>query len=97
MATQFLVNMEGTTLGVYAREEHDVDELLLLLEVLTVEDQTVVNDLADQADGRLGAEDVEYSWGDDYSGWHNCDYCSCDYCSYDSCDHCYPGTISKMS
>ena len=49
------INDEGAGLGIEATKEHDVLESLLLLEVLSIENQLIVNDLADEADRGLGA------------------------------------------
>mmetsp|Transcript_43975 Transcript_43975/g.58339 ORF Transcript_43975/g.58339 Transcript_43975/m.58339 type:complete len:354 (+) Transcript_43975:2013-3074(+) len=53
------VDVEGTTLGVHASSEHDVLQDELVLEVVTVEDDLEVDDLADQTERGLSAEVVD--------------------------------------
>lgn len=56
------VNVEGATLGVHAGGKHDVLEDVLLLKMVSVEDDLVVDDLTDKTERRLGEVCV--------NGWH---------------------------
>jgi len=49
------VNVERTGLGVHAGDEHDVVDFFLVFEVVSVEHNLIVDDLADQANRRLGS------------------------------------------
>ena len=53
------VDVEGTGLGVHAGGEHDVLEDVLFLEMLSVEDDLVVDNLSDQTQRRLSAVSVD--------------------------------------
>ena len=55
MTCETEVNVERTGLGVHAGDEHDVVDFFLVFEVVSVEHNLIVDDLADQADRRLGS------------------------------------------
>lgn len=62
MALHSEVDKEGSRLGVHASCEHDVLEDHLLAELVAVEDEAVVDNLADQSDWLLGSVSID--------GWH---------------------------
>jgi len=45
------VDIERTRLGVHASSEHDVNEVFLLFEMVTVIDDSVIDDLTEQTNG----------------------------------------------
>jgi len=49
------VDVERTGLGVHASSEHNVLQVFLLFKVITVVDESVIDDLTDQTNGRLSA------------------------------------------
>lgn len=55
MSGQSKIDDEGSRLGVHASSEHDVHEKFLLLEMVSVIDEAVVDNLSDQANWRLGS------------------------------------------
>lgn len=59
MSGKSKIDVEGSRLGVHASSVHDVNEVLLLLKVVSIIDNTVVDDLSDEADWRLGSEPIK--------------------------------------
>ena len=54
------VHVEGTTLGVHAGGEHDVLKNILLLEMVSIKNNLVVDDLSDKTQRRLSAVAVNF-------------------------------------
>ena len=48
VATHSEINLEGSALRVHARQEHDINEVHLLLKCTTIIDKAVVDDLTNQ-------------------------------------------------
>jgi hypothetical protein len=61
MTSHSQINEVGSTLGVHACGEHDVLQLVLLLKMVSVEDDSEVNDLSQKTDWWLRVISVN-SW-----------------------------------
>jgi len=55
MSCQTWIDIERSGLGVHASSEHNVSEVFLLFKVISIIDDTVINNLSQKADRRLSS------------------------------------------
>jgi hypothetical protein len=51
MTSKTEINIEGTRLGVHAGSEHNIHKVFLLLKVVSIIDDTIINDLTEETNG----------------------------------------------
>jgi len=55
MSSQTEINVERSGLWILASGEHDIDKEFLFFEMVSVIDDTIIDDLSDEADWRLSS------------------------------------------
>lgn len=55
MSGESEINVEGSRFWVLASSEHNINEIFLLFEMVSIVDKSVINDLSDEADWRLSS------------------------------------------
>ena len=59
MSGESEINVERSRFRVLASSEHDINEQFLLFKMVSVINDTIVDDLSDKADWRLGSINIE--------------------------------------